>query len=367
MSTKKQFLLGLFFLTALSVLGFYTLFLTDFRLFGEPERMLVRFPQANALREGDPVLVWGMRIGRVAELEIDASAPLEERVRVTLNLERPLELNEDYRIEIQDSSFLGGHQVYIDPGTLGGPTVAPDTKILGQVQKNALEEVGELLARNGEAFGTIVENLDHSLADLRAGRGLLGRLMTDEALASSAASAVDSFEGAVADVREITRQVRSGQGDLGRLVYDNALHDQATTLIANLTTLTDDLRAGKGVAGRLLQDEELGAEIDAAVRSVAAVAKQLEEGDGLLGELLADGQLSDDALAALANLRQASDDIAAVTGTVRSGEGTVGRLLMSQELYDEALVSVKLLTRSLEDFRESVPISTFTSAIFGAF
>ena len=66
MNTKRQFLLGIFFLAALSVLAFYTLFLTDFTLFSQPERETVYFPSAHGLREGDPVLVAGLRVGRVA-------------------------------------------------------------------------------------------------------------------------------------------------------------------------------------------------------------------------------------------------------------------------------------------------------------
>ena len=59
--------------------------------------------------------------------------------------------------------------------------------------------------------------------------------------------------------------------------------------------------------------------------------------------------------------------LATVAAQVRDGEGSLGKLVMDDELYAQALSSVQLITRSLEDFREAAPITTFTSVLFGAF
>ena len=40
---------------------------------------------------------------------------------------------------------------------------------------------------------------------------------------------------------------------------------------------------------------------------------------------------------------------------------------MDEELYDQLRLAVGLITRSLEEFRESAPISSMTGVIFGAF
>ena len=56
MTTSRSFLLGLFFLAALGVLGYYTLFLTNFTLFKERPELVVHFSRTNGLREGDPVI-----------------------------------------------------------------------------------------------------------------------------------------------------------------------------------------------------------------------------------------------------------------------------------------------------------------------
>ena len=62
MVNQRQLLLGAFFVIVLSLLGVYTLFLTDFSLFKERHTLVVHFPQASGLRQGDSVLVAGIPV-----------------------------------------------------------------------------------------------------------------------------------------------------------------------------------------------------------------------------------------------------------------------------------------------------------------
>src|SRR5262245_42208788 len=100
-TNQRQLLLGIFFILALSILAFYTLFLTDMHVFSKPILMTVYFPDANGLREGDPVQVLGARIGRVKELSFDTVAEPRRRIRTVLSLEREIELLEGASISIR--------------------------------------------------------------------------------------------------------------------------------------------------------------------------------------------------------------------------------------------------------------------------
>ena len=101
MNAKRQLVLGVFFVVALSILAFYTLFLTDFSLFKEPIKMTADFHNANALRAGDPVLVAGKRIGRVKAIVYRPEAERDRRIRVEMHLDDAVELNEGYEIAIE--------------------------------------------------------------------------------------------------------------------------------------------------------------------------------------------------------------------------------------------------------------------------
>ena len=65
MSNRRQLALGAFFVVVLAVLSYYTLFLTDVPWFKDRHELLVHFEQAGGLRQGDIVLVAGIRKGRV--------------------------------------------------------------------------------------------------------------------------------------------------------------------------------------------------------------------------------------------------------------------------------------------------------------
>src|SRR5258708_28098627 len=64
---------------SLGVLGYYTFVQSDLNLFGKKAELDVYFAQTNGLREGDSVLVAGMRWGKVKSLEI-GRASCRERV-----------------------------------------------------------------------------------------------------------------------------------------------------------------------------------------------------------------------------------------------------------------------------------------------
>ncbi|MBN2560002.1 MAG: hypothetical protein JXQ75_03630, partial [Phycisphaerae bacterium] len=56
-----------------------------------------------------------------------------------------------------------------------------------------------------------------------------------------------------------------------------------------------------------------------------------------------------------------------VATKLNSGEGTLGKLAQDDELYEEAKRLLHELRATVDDFRETAPITTFTSIFFGAF
>lgn len=372
MSTQRQFLLGIFFLTALSILGFYTLFLTDFTLFGDQTKWEVYFPEAHGLREGDPVLVAGMRIGRVKALEFDPGAPEEQRIKTTLVLKQDVELLFGARITIKESSFLGGRHVDIYPGESGGQPLErrPEEPLLGDIERNpiaALGDVGDLLSENRESVQRFLANVAQMSDDVLAGKGTVGRALYDEELARGIADGVTAFREVALNFQAITAEIRTGQGVLGGLIYDRELLADIQTTVDGLRGITEDVRAGRGVAGRLVYDEELAQDMSDAVDSIAGLFQKLERGEGGLGMLLNDPQFAADLRETMTNVRTASADLTRVIAMVGNGEGSLGKLVADTEIYDELLQAIQLITRSLEDYREAAPITAFTGVLFSAF
>src|SRR5580765_1823825 len=160
MNTNRTVLLGLFFLAALGVLAYYTLFLTEADLFGKKSELVVHFAQTNGLREGDSVLVAGMRWGKVKSLEYDPTATNDRRIVVKLRLKEDVVLRRGFTIRIEDATLLGGKNVAIEPGPADADYVDPRKEMLfGEVGRNPLASLGDLVAESQKGVTRIVEDL----------------------------------------------------------------------------------------------------------------------------------------------------------------------------------------------------------------
>ena len=108
MKLQSDTLLGLVFFGGLAGLGWATMNLSSLS-FEEKQTEKVYFDNAFELRKGDPVFVLGKRIGQVTDVVL---RPAEIRpLEVELQFDLTVELGPAPRIEIRESSALGGRQV----------------------------------------------------------------------------------------------------------------------------------------------------------------------------------------------------------------------------------------------------------------
>ena len=394
MSSKSQFLLGAFFVAVLGILGYATLFLTEFSLFREAHQMTVFFPDADGLREGDTVLVAGMRRGRVSALTYDPTAALDRRITVALRMDEEVPLREGFTIHIEDATMLGGKLVVIDPGPADGGPVPGEAQLFGQVRASALAGLGDLIADSRGSINKILGDVEAVTGDMRAGDGLFSRLIHDEALAADVSSGLATISATFENLEDVSGRVRAGEGVLGRLVSDEELAVKLGEIADNLGGLTEDFRVtaanmkeGRGTIGRLMNDEALGEDVAQALARLEDIVTRINAGEGTLGRLVTDDAIADHVQSILAKaddgegllgqllsneevvskLDQVASDLAAVSTSLRAGDGTLGKLVMNDDLYVQLQRALNVVTLSLEEYREAAPITTFTSVLFGAF
>jgi len=371
MNNQRQLLLGIFFVVALSILAYYTLFLTGTNWFKDPIVMNVYFREANGLRVGAEVQLLGTKVGRVYDLTTDTRQPREKWVHAVLHLDQEIELMRDATITIRETSLLGGRHVDINPGEPGGIKleITEDQPLLGKVYKNPIDsfgDLGALIGENRESIRDFLANLDAISTSIREGKGTVGRLLMDEELSGDVKTGVADAKVLLANAKDASEQLKAGQGLLGALFYDPAVRQKFDGLLDNLATLSTDLKNPEGTLGALIYDKALKERVATGIEQFVAFGAKLNDSQGTLGMLLSDPQTKEDVRKLLANLGTASEDIKALVAQVKSGEGTVGKLLSSNELYDELKRTLLILNRSLEDFREAAPITAFSTVLFGA-
>lgn len=301
-----EILVGLFMFVVLIALGIFTIVLSQENLLKQTYPYEFVFSEIGGLREGDNVFLRGMNIGRVKQTDLQDS-----HVRVYVTLDVPIHLRHGYRIDVVDSSMLGGKNLKIFEGPEDAQEIGENMTVLGSKPVEMIEEMGRALSGFQDTINAV-----------NAGEGTLGRLLKDETVYNNIAQITEDFG-------KIMSRLEGGEGSLGMLLSadDGQLYNDGKALMANLRIISQNLADGKGIMGQLMSGE------DTAFQDLEAT---------------------------LANVRSISESI-------NEGEGTLGKLVRDAKLYDETTLLVEDVRAAVDDLREASPITSFGSVLFGAF
>ena len=269
----------------------------------------VRFGNVAGLMAGSPVRVAGVQVGTVDQVVLS-----ETGVEVWFNVKdtfRPL-VTDRSKAVLGTISLLGEGAVDITAGTGGAPI--PEW---GYVSPGIAEGSIAQVATEATASLTQAKQL---VADIRAGKGTIGKLFTDD-------SVYREFDGLVRAAERVARSVSDGKGTMGRLANDPKMYNELEASLANLNAITSGLRKGEGSLGQLINDPAFAKTLNQATSNLETMTAKLNRGEGTAGKLL-----NDDAL------YKRIDGMAARLDTIlqqlNDGQGTAGQLLHDKQLYE---------------------------------
>ena len=158
------------------------------------------------------------------------------------------------------------------------------------------------------------------------------------------------------DAAEIVGTLRQELVESGAIAgFAETLHD--------LRKVVERVQGGEGTVGKLLSaDDTLYNDLAATVASLKKLTERLEGGEGVLGKLM-----SPEADALYNDMAEAMASLKVVSGRIEAGEGTIGLLMTDDALYNDLRDAVNEARQAVDDFRETAPITTFSSIFFGAF
>lgn len=286
-----------------------------------------RFDNAQGLKSGAVVRLSGMDVGKVTNIAF-AGAQVEVQMEISKDV-RPLVTTES-RATIGSLSLLGESIVDITAAPSGAP-----------LRDWAYVPAGAGGGPLGGLTASASEGLSQAsrlIADLRAGRGTLGKLVTDDALYHELQQFVTSAE-------TVTRQINEGHGTLGSLVKDPAAYNALKASMQNLETMTARINSGQGALGRFLNDDRMGESLATTTANTAAITGRLRQGEGTAGKLLTDQQLWD-------RLTSVTSRLDTLIANLQAGQGTAGQLLHDQRLYENMNQATTELRDLLADIRK---------------
>ena len=286
-----------------------------------------KFDNVSGLKPGAVVRLSGKEVGTVTAVEF-VGAEVEVGFEVIQDV-RPL-ITDRSVAEIGSLSLLGEPIIDISSGAGGQPLA--DYAFVASVPPAGS------FATLTETASNSLGQVDQLLSDVRAGRGTLGKLVTDDALYTE-------LQAFVSSAGDVTRAINQGRGTLGGLVNDPRAYNSLKASLENLQTMTARINSGQGALGRFLNDEALGKSISGAASNAEQITARLSKGEGTAGKLLTDQQLYD-------RLNSVSNRIDQVVAGLESGRGTAGQLLHDRALYENMNRAVLELRELLAEVRK---------------
>jgi phospholipid/cholesterol/gamma-HCH transport system substrate-binding protein len=320
--------IGIMAVAALAIAGALILALSgEGGFFWQRYHLKARFPTAGGVQIGSPVRVAGVTVGSVTDIQF-----------VGANVDMELQLSEDMQDKVRTTSratigavsLLGEGAVDISASLSGDPIpeygyvpADPPAAQLADVTSQASKGIAEL---------TLM------FQDIRAGKGTVGRLMTDEQLYAD----LQQFTAAA---REVTDGLARGKGTLGQLLNNPESARQLEASLKNLTAITDKINAGQGSIGQLMNDPALAKNLNAVTANFESLSNKLNSGQGTMGKLMNEDALYERLNAVTTNLEQ-------LTSKLNQGQGTMGQLMNDKQLYDNMNRTITEMQALLADIRK---------------
>ena len=328
-----QGVVGVFMLTVLLLMGYFTIVISGVDVLSGRQRVPVRvaFSQVGGLKDRDNVMYRGTKVGVVERVEVTPS-----NLVVTARIDSNVILREGYSATVCSLSMLGGTYLRLDEGE--GESLDLETTLFrGVTPTDWMEDLRQIASTvngfvSGPEIGVIVTNAVEASEKAREFAEDAKRMADDVKAFIDKANHFADKAVAVAD------RVERGEGMVGKLLSsDDTVYDDFKETMANAKEISAKVNRDK-----MFDDLEAG---------IAAFRKAAEEFD-------AKG-MSEKGAALLA-------DLGVVAERLKNGEGTLGRLSNDTELYDEVKGLMKDVRQIVDNYRDTTPISTFTSLATGA-
>lgn len=287
----------------------------------------VRFANAGGVDEGSPVRVAGVEVGVVKKLSFVGA---EVEMELQLAKQQQLLVRTTSRATIGSVSLLGEGAVDITAAMTGEPI--PE---YGYVQTGAAAtQLADVTAQASQG----ITQLSGLMADIRSGKGTVGKLMTDEQLYAD----LQEFTKAA---RDVTQNLQRGKGTLGQLLTNQETAKQLESSLRNLSSITDKINAGQGSMGQLLNDPAFAKSLTSVTSNFEDLSSKMNKGQGTAGKLVTDSALYD-------RLNGVTDNLEQLTAKLNRGQGTMGQLMQDRVLYDNMNKTVNELHDLLVDIRK---------------
>jgi len=284
------------------------------------------FTNVAGLGSGAPVRVAGLEVGTVEAVRF-----VGDRVEITMQVHKDQQerITDMSVASLGSVSLLGESAVDITPSTKGRSIpewgyvpAAPPPSTIADITNQASVGMAQISAL---------------VTDIRAGRGTMGQLFTNESL-------YRDLNGLITSVEQVAQNVNAGKGTLGRLASDPTAAKSLEASLQNLQDMTVRIKNGEGSIGKLLADDKLATSLTSTTSNLDGITGKVNRGEGTVGKALTDTALYD-------HLDSMTDRLDKVIASLQQGQGTAGQFLQDKRFYENMNASAEELRKLVADIR----------------
>ena len=282
--------LGIFIIAGLLLLiiGLYMIG-RDSNLFSKNYVLKARFENVQGLTPGNNIRYAGIQVGTVKKVAIINDTSIEVTMLIEKEMKQFIRVNDV--VSISTDGLMGNKLLQITPSK-DGSAFAISGDVLRTKKLISTDAMLELLNRTNQNVAVISEDLKNTVQRINNSKALW-QVLDNEALPKNIFKSVSNIRSAtvkadlmVKDLQTIIADVKQGKGSMGKIITDTAIAynlneaiekiklvgNQADILAADLHAFTlsvkNDVNNGKGTVHSLLKDSILVQKLNNSLQNI---------------------------------------------------------------------------------------------------
>ncbi len=293
---RRKITVGIFIFIGLVifVLGIFTLG-SQKKAFIKSFSINVVFEDIQGLKAGDNVWFSGVKIGTIKKIKFYGTS----QVQVFMNIEEQAQkyIHKDASASISSDGLIGNKIIVIDGGTPKFPFIEDGDRI--QVNTTlSTDEIMKTLQVNNKNLVDITTDFRTLSANLVAGKGTAGALLSDEEMARDFRNIVSNLQNTTvaankmaAELNAFSRTLNTKEGLANKMLTDTVIFARlrssvnefqeaaksASALTENLNNAAGRLNQTDNAAGLLLNDEQTAEQLRRIMQNLEGSSQKLDE------------------------------------------------------------------------------------------
>ena len=257
--------LGVAFILAVTVFISGLFYLKDYRITGGTYEIKARFEDMSGIKNKDPVLLGGVKVGQVIAVGFENQKPYS-----LMRIYEEFPLPVDSKIRVVNLSFLGEVGLEIEIGT--SSTLTQEGGILEGLSVMGVQDMIVKGDTMSDRLQTLLDNANTILNE-----------DMDRSLKSSLGNVEELTSELRTTLQQEKRQINHTLGNLDSLLLSAKDISQSERL--KISRTMSNLEKTSGQLGDMITD------LQGTTTSLTAIMQKIERGEGTLGKLVNDDKL----------------------------------------------------------------------------